>query len=655
MAANISAQRRLYTTSGLLIGAVLLFAVNIFASTFFHSARVDLTEGNLYTLADGTRSVLSKIQEPVTLRFYVSKKQLAGLPGVNSYAVRVEEMLKELERAADGKLRLLILDPEPFSEEEDRAVAYGLQGVPLDDTGATTFYFGLVGSNALDKEEVIPFFNPDRAEYLEYDLAKLIHQLSTNKEPVIGLISTIPLEGPPTERFFQPGMGEPLVIYEQMQQLFDVRNLETTVDRIPEDVNVLMLVHPKELTDKTLYAIDQFVLGGGRALVFVDPYAESAEPSNPMMGGQPPAASDLNKLLQSWGVELVPGVVAGDLAAAKKVQFSSGMRPVVVDYPVWMDVRSEQMATDDVITARLDRVTLATAGVLEKRQDATSTFQPLLRTTSKAAKISTARLGIFADPQDLLRGFRPEGEFVLAARVTGTVKSAFPDGAPKTEEADPADETPPKESETPPASEHLAQSKDSINIIVVADTDMLQDRFWVQVQNFLGQRIAVPSAANGSFVISALDNLLGSNDLISVRNRSGFARPFTVLRELQQEAEQQFLDKEKQLRDQLRDTEQKLSELQQSRGGGEDALILSAEQEAELQRFRDERLRIRKELRDVQHELRKSIESMEDWMQFLNIGLMPILVGVTGLAVGMYRVRRKRAAATAPKIEGASA
>jgi len=654
MATNISAQRRLYTTSGLLIGAVLLFAVNIFASTFFHSARVDLTEGNLYTLAEGTRAVLSKIQEPITLRFYVSKKQLAGLPGINSYAVRVEEMLKELQREANGKLRLLVLDPEPFSEEEDRAVSYGLQGVPLDDTGATTFYFGLVGSNALDKEEVIPFFNPDRSEYLEYDLAKLIHQLSTNKEPVIGLISTIPLEGPATERFFQPGAGEPLVIYEQMQQLFDVRNLEVTVDRIPEDVDVLMLVHPKDLSDKTLYAIDQFVLGGGRALVFVDPYAESAEPTNPMMGGQPPAASDLNKLLQSWGVELASGVVAGDLAAAKKVQFSSGMRPVVVDYPVWIDVRSGQMAADDVITARLDSVTLATAGVLEKRSDATSTFQPLLRTTNKAAKISTARLGMFADPQDLLRGFRPEGEFVLAARITGSVKSAFPDGAPKAEETEQDEEKPIEENDAPPAGEHLVQSKDSINVIVVADTDMLQDRFWVQVQNFLGQRIAVPSAANGSFVISALDNLLGSNDLISVRNRSGFARPFTVLRELQQEAEQQFLDKEKQLRDQLRETEQKLNQLQQSKTG-DDSLILSAEQEAELQRFRDERIRIRKELRDVQHELRKSIENMEDWMKFLNIGLMPILVGITGLVVGMYRMRRKRAAATAPKMEEARA
>lgn len=654
MAANISAQRRLYTTSGLIIGAVLLFAVNIFASTFFHSARIDLTEGKLYTLADGTRSVLGKVQEPITLRFYVSKKQLASLPGINSYAVRVEEMLKELERAADGKLRLMILDPEPFSEEEDRAVAYGLQGVPLDDTGTTTFYFGLVGSNALDKEEVIPFFNPDRSEYLEYDLAKLIHQLSTDKEPVVGLLSTIPLEGPPTERFFQPGAGEPLVIYEQMQQLFDVRTLEPTVDRIPQDVDVLMLVHPKDFSDKTLYAIDQFVLRGGRALVFVDPYAESAQPSNPMMGGQPPAASELSKLLQSWGVELVPEVVAADLATAKKVQFSSGTRPVVVDYPVWMDVGSEQMAADDVVTARLDRLTFATAGVLQKRADAGSNFQPLLRTSNKAAKIASARLGMFADPQDLLRGFRPEGELVLAARITGTVKSAFPDGPPKADEAENPDEPKPEDGATPPAGEHLAQSTDSVNIIVVADSDMLQDRFWVQVQNFLGQRIAVPSAANGSFVISALDNLLGSNDLISVRNRSGFARPFTVLRELQQEAEQKFLDKEKQLQDQLRETEQKLSELQQSKTG-DDALILSTEQEAELQRFRDERVRIRKELRDVQHELRKSIENMEDWMKFLNIGLMPILVGVTGLVVGMYRVRRKRAAVTAPKLEGAKA
>jgi ABC-type uncharacterized transport system involved in gliding motility auxiliary subunit len=648
MTANIALQRRLLTGSSLIIAAVLFFGLNILSNALFQNARLDLTDSKLYTLADGTRAILDKLQEPVTLRYYVSKDQLARLPGVNSYATRVEEMLKELERAAGGNLRLQVLDPEPFSEEEDRAVAYGLQGVPLDDTGSSTFYFGLVGSNTLDKEEVIPFFNPDRAEYLEYDLAKLIYQLSTAKRPVVGVLSTIPLEGAPQNRFFQPGAASPLVILDQMRQLFEVNTLDTSVERIPDDVKVLMLVHPREFSDKTLYAIDQFVLKGGHVLAFVDPYAESAQSDNPMMGAQGPNASDLGKLLQSWGVDMPVDVVAGDLSTAKKVQFSSGTRPKVVDYPVWMDISNEHMAANDVITSNLERITVATAGVLEARKDATTTLQPLLQTSDKAAKIASARLGMFADPQDLLRGYRPEGQFTLAARITGPVKTAFPDGPPKGDDKKTAtDSDAEKAKKEAPATEQLKESTEPVNIIIVADTDMLQDRFWVQVQNFLGQRIAIPSGGNGSFVISALDNLLGSNDLISLRNRSGFARPFTALRELQQQAEQQFLDKEKQLQDQLRETERNLAELQRSKSG-DNSMILSSEQQAELQRFRAEKIRIRKELRDVQHELRKSIDSLESGVKFLNIGLMPLLVGITGIVVGIYRIRRKRSAVAAP-------
>ena len=655
--------RRMLTTASLAIAAVLFFAVNVLVNSGMQHTRLDLTSGKLYTLADGTRSILEKLEEPVTLKLYVSKKLATNLPGISSYTLRVEELLREFARDARGKIKLSVIDPEPFSEEEDRAVSYGLQGAPIDDSGSNTFYFGLVGTNSTDKEESIPFFEPSRSDYLEYDLAKLVYQLSSTKQSTVGVLSSIPLEGNAGARLMQPGTEQELVVMEQMKQLFQVRNLETTIDRIPDDINVLMLVHPKDLSEQTLYAIDQFVLRGGRTIVFVDPMAESAEAGgNPMMGAQGPSSSNLTKLFDAWGLRMLPNIAVGDLDAAKKVQFNAGARPVIIDYPVWMDLTEANIAHNDAVTGQLTHVTLATAGILEKLPNATTEFSPLLHTGARSAKIETTRLGAFADPQELMRGFHPEGQFTVAARITGPVKTAFPNGAPAKEAATDKKEGDSTETKSADAAKHdatpaphLAETKEPVNIIVIADTDMLQDRFWVDTRAFFGQRMSVPNSGNGSLVVSALDNLLGSNDLISVRNRGSSQRPFTRLKALQQDAEQQFLEKQQQLREQLRETERKLGELQRNKSG-ESSLILSPEQEKELARFREEKVKIRKDLRGVQHELRKDIERIEDSMKFLNIGLMPLVVGITGILVGMYRVRRKRnnQLATRPTQEAAA-
>lgn len=642
MTAKLGTQRTLLSSVGLLLGAALFFAVNILTNTLFSSSRVDLTDNKLYTLSQGTRNILGQLNEPVTLRFYLSKKLATGLPGISSYATRVEELLEEYARVADGNIVLHILDPEPFSDEEDRAVGFGLQGVPLSEGGSTTFYFGLVGTNAVDDEQVIPFFQPERSNQLEYDLTKLVFQLAHPKKPVVGVLSTLPLESPGGG--FMPGQGggEPLVIVEQMRQLFDVRELDASASAIAEDVDVLMLIHPKELSPATVYAVDQFVLRGGRALVFVDPHAESdAAASNPMMGGGAAPgsqASDLEPLFAKWGVKLAPNFVVGDLETSKKVQFARGPRPTVVDYPVWMDILPENMASDDIVTGNIGNITVATAGALERTEDAKTEFSPLLSSGKNAMKISTAKLGAFSQPQDLLRDFKPEGQFVVAARITGSVETAFPDGAPKAEQSD-NDEQKDVPATSPKA--HLKTSKEAINVIIVADTDLLQDRFWVQVQSFLGQRIAIPTANNGSLIVSAIDNLTGSNDLISVRNRGTYDRPFTRVKSLQQEAEKQFLAKEQELQNQLNETERKINELQRNKDNS-NTLILSAEQQQEIEAFRQEKVRIRKELRNVQHELNKNIESLEDTMKFLNIGLMPLLIGAGGIALAMYRRKRRR-------------
>ena len=629
--------KTLLTSTGIALAAVLLLATNIISNNLFKSARIDLTDNNLYTLSEGSKNILSVLEEPVTLKFYLSQKLATELSGINSYTIRVKELLEAYAREANGNILLQIIDPEPFSEAEDQAVGYGLKGIPVDNQN-TTFYFGLVGSNSLDGEESIGFFNPSREEFLEYDITQMVYKLSNPEQQTIGLMTTLEINGSASANsFFGGGGDEAWMIMDQVKQLFEVKTLDTTMTVIPADIDVLMLVHPKGFSDATLYAVDQFVLNGGRLLAFVDPYAETDEPvqdpKNPLAGLNAPRFSELDGLLASWGVELEKGKVVGDLLVSKKVQVRQGSRGVVIDYPIWMDLGTANFSADDIITAKLDDISVGSIGSLKAIDGATTKLIPLLQSSDKAMLIDTGKLGIFSQPDELARDFKPAGEqFIMAARVSGAVKTAFPDGAPKSD-SDVAGDSP---------AVHLIESKEDINIILIADTDLLEDKFWVRVQNMLGQRIAIPSAANDQFVTNALDNLSGSNDLISVRNRGTFSRPFTRVEAIRQDAEQQFREKEKQLLAKLESTEKKLRDLQNEKRGGS-ALLLSAKQQAEIAGFRDEKITIRKELRGVQHAMQKNIESLETTIKMINIALIPFFVGIGGIFLGIMRSRRRRA------------
>ncbi len=631
--------KKFLTTSGLMIGLALFVAINILSNTTLKSFRLDLTENSLYTLSEGTKNILANLDEPITLRFYLSEKLATRLPGINTYANRVKELLEEYQRYAGNKLRLEIIDPEPFSEQEDRAVGYGLQGVPLD-TSNTSFYFGLVGSNAVDTEETITFFQPDREAFLEYDVSKLVYNLANPKQPVMGIMSSLPIQG--SSNPFMQNTKQPIMIVEQLRQLFEVRTLETTVSRIDADIDVLMVVHPKDLSDNTLYAIDQFVLAGGRAMIFVDPYAETdtppQDPQNPFANVNAPRHSNLAKLFDQWGIELLQDKVIGDMNLAQRVQIRKDSRAIVIDYPVYMDLNAAELfSSNDMVTGDLGNVNVATAGSLTHKEGASSEMIALMMTSSQAMAIDSSKLGMFADPEAIVQDFKPEQQYTLAARITGKVKTAFPDGKPvKSTESNKEEASSPEESTLP----HLAESKGSINVIVVADTDLLQDQFWVQVQNFLGQRIAIPLASNGDFVTNSIESLMGNNDLISVRSRGSFTRPFTKVEEIQKMAEQRFREKEKELQARLEQTEQKLIALQNQKQGNS-ALLLSAEQREEIERFRQQKVQIRKELRDVQHQLRKHIEILESQMKFVNIGLVPLFIAIGGIGLAFYRRERK--------------
>ena len=645
---------RLMTTTGVVLALVLLFAVNILASRILGPARIDMTENRLFTLSEGTRAILANLDEPVTLRFYLSQRELERVPGIGGYADRVRALLNEYKRLSGGKLALHVIDPEPFSEEEDRAVGYGLRGVPLGlDEG--NFYFGLAATNSVDDEEVIPFFASEREQFLEYDVTKLVHNLTKPKQKIVGLLSSLPIEGqgPPMQAAMGGMDAQPWMVVEQIRQLFELRSLHPKLEEIPEDVDVLMLVHPQTLPREALYAIDQYVLRGGRVVAFVDPYSETQQPGMAAGFMQPVGSrrSEIDELLSAWGVTLGDDVVA-DLDLALKVRMEQGGRVLTFDYPVWMNVTPHTFDQDDIVTGNLGNLGFGTPGYLEPAEGATNTFTPLVTTTPRAAQFTTSQVAaVTTDPRDLLDAYTSQDRaYTVVARVSGKVRTAFPDGRPLPVSTDEEGNEPAGEdeagSEAEPKAEHVSESTEDAQIILVADADMLADRFWVVVEEFLGSRIALPSAANSTLVVNALDNLTGSGDLISVRNRGTFTRPFVRVVALKQQAERAYRAKEQELIAQLEETERRLVELEESNQGNESLIITDAQRD-ELVQFRQERVRIRKELREVRRQLRADIEALESWLKFANIGLVPILIGLTGLAAGLLQLRRRRTAATA--------
>ncbi len=643
-------QRRL-SMAGLVVAAILLVAVNAFSNGAFRGFRLDFTEGLVFTLSDGTRKVLGEIDEPITLRFFYSDQLGEVLPAYASHAARVRELIEQYVGLAGGRIHLEIHRPEPFSEEEDLAVSLGLQGLPVNQAGDLG-YFGLVGTNSTDDEELIPFFQAERGRFLEYDLTKLVSALAKPEKKVVGLMTTLPMGGGAANPMLGPRAAAPSwMIVEQLRQRFELRQLSPQAKEIDDDIGVLMLVHPKSLDDQTLYAIDQFVLGGGRLLAFVDPHSE-ADRGGPisMMGG---TSSDLSKLLDAWGVEVLADKIVGDRTAAIRVSTGTAGRRRVIEHLAWLSLGETHINRDDVVTAELERIILAAAGVIRKRADASTKVTPLLTSSREAMQIEANKLRIFPNFTSLIADYRPENEIlVLAARVAGQVESAFPEGPPvkpkdptaKKDEQKSAATGEAEKQETgaaDAAAKHLGKSKEPIEVILVADTDMLQDQFWVQIQDFFGQRIAVPTSNNGDFVLNAIDNLSGSGALIGLRGRGQTARPFDLVRRIQLDAELRYRAKERELRNKLADTEKQLKDLQVA-DEAQGTVILSGDQVKAIKTFRAEMLVIRKEVREVQHALRRDIDRLDMWLKFVNIALIPVLVGLAAIVPGVVRRRRRQ-------------
>ena len=650
LAAETRAARRRLVFSGLGIVAALVLAigVNLVAERLLPRARVDLTQTRLYTLSEGTKSVLSGLRDPVTLRLFYSRRLGAEIPTYGAYADRVREILGEYVSRSGGKLKLEIFDPEPFSETEDRAMGYGLQGVPLDQ-GGEQVWFGLVAANLVDEERSIPFFQPERERFLEYDLTRLVWELSSPRRPVVGVMSSLPLNGDPRMAMMRQGGGQPAVVMQQLRQFFTVRDVALDTQMIDADVQVLLVAHAQRLTDAAQYAIDQFVMRGGKLIAMVDPHSES-QASRPGPNGQPPTetSSALDRLLHAYGLETPSDKVVLDLRGAWRVRANPTDRVQAVDYVAWYNLTADSLNRTEVTTAQLDQVTLASAGEVRRREGSTLEFTPLLTTSAQSMLADVALVKTNPNPVRLLADFRPDGQRrVLMARLRGELRSAFPEGPPALAEGQTRPEGFPA---------HLAASQGPANFVVANDSDILEDRYWVRVQEFFGQQVAQPISNNGVLISNLLDTLSGSDALISLRSRGESQRPFELVENIRRNADAQYRQTERGLQQRLEDTEKRLRELRQGStapgatppAAGErnqaQQAVITPEQRAEIDSARAEILRTRRQLRAVQLELRRDIEGLETMLRVVNIALVPALLTIFAIGLAVVRQRRRAAA-----------
>lgn len=660
---NVLLNRKGGWIAGIAIAVAIFIALNAGLSTVT-GIRLDLTQDRLFTLSDGTERILKRIDEPVELELYVSQRLVEEVALYGIYATRVRDIVNEFAAVSNGKVTVVERDPIPFSETEDTAVSAGVQGVPID-AGGERVYFGLV-ARAGEKAESIPFFQPAREAFLEYDLARIVEGLTLQRKPVIGIVTDLPMFGG-----FDPRSQEKRwMLIDGIEESFEVRNIFDIEADLNEEIDVLFMAHSTRLKDKQLYVIDQFLMRGGRALLMVDPYSEIAA-LNTLSGRPISRHSTLNRLMEKWGVSVVEKMVASDITLARMVNAGTADNIRPAPYLLWPSFKGVNINTTDAVTRDITSVNMGSPGSIIVADDAAVQVETLIETTEKSHLFDSEIINP-REPNilEFVEKFQADGKkLITAVRISGEIDSAYPDGAPKPEpkpeeaakpgEEAPADAavpaTPPATAETAeeePKQPHIARSARPLNVVLIADTDMLETRFWATEQEFFGQRVLKPFANNGDLVINALENLAGSGDLITLRSRGTAQRPFTRVEALRVAADEQYRAREQALATRLQETQTKFDEAQQKASAettpGGAAPVLSAEQKAaletELETLRGDLLGTRKELRDVQLKLREDIESLDSKLRFINITLVPVLVAIFAILLGIFRMRRRRAA-----------
>lgn len=617
----------LYSAAGIVAMALILIAVNILIGAA--RQRVDLTKEKAYTLSAGTRSILRKLDTPVTIRFYCTQSENATPETVylRDYARRVEDLLGEYKQAAGGKLVIQKFNPQPDSDAEDSARLDGVEGQELSN--GEKFYLGLAVS-LLDEKQAIPFLAPDRERLLEYDLSRAISRIETPEKPVIGVMSPLPVFGSPANPMMmqmgQPGQGqEPWALIGELKNDFDVKRVEMNADKIDDDLKVLLVIHPRDISDKAQFAIDQFIMRGGKLIAFLDPQSLVDRPpqQNPMMGEMPGKGSSLDALLKAWGIQFDTSKVVADMNF--KMQLRNGG-----DAPAFLSVTPEGIDPNDIVTSELDNLWLPFAGAFIGTPVAGLKETVLVKSTPDSQLVEGIMAQMSGD--SIVKSFKPSGtSYALAIKLWGKFKTAFPEGEPGDEKGT-----------NKVATATLKETKSDNTVILVGDADMIHDQFALRQQQTPFGNFATAMNGNLNFAQNAVAQMAGDSDLISVRSRATQNRPFTRIKKMQAEAQEAYQSKIKELEDSLADTRQRLSELQQAKQGNQ-RFILSPEQQAEIEKFRKKETEANMQLKEERKKLRRDIDSLETRLKWENILAMPAVVALSGISLALYKRKRTSA------------
>ena len=599
---------------------ILFVSVNIWGSRLFNSAKLDLTEEKIFSISEATIEVLKSIKEPIRLSFYTSENLSVLGPDYISLMLRIEGLLETYKLASGSNLIIERIVPKPFSPEEDQAVSNGIHAIP-DVLGNSQVFFGLTGHNSTNGFFTIPHFAPEKNNLIEYELTRLIFDLVNTKKRIVAIYGDLPISGDKTQQV------PPWTIMETIKRFFSVQILFGEVQRFSNDIDVLVLTEPGELSKTTLYAIDQFILRGGRVLAFLDPFNETLDISQ---NGQPSAPrsrglDNFTKLLGAWGIEIPTRTVIGDMSGAINVQMTRNGRILATKYPVWFDVKEDGLVSDEVVTSGLSRVSLRSAGYIKHSPQQALKFQPILLASKASGLIDVSKIEYAPNPVEILANLqKTPGQKVLMARLSGTFKTAFPDGMPG----------PNVNGENNLL--HLNNSAEPTAVVIVADADLLADEAWLENKNLGGQILKVPFANNGNLVVNALEQLVGTSSMIGLRGKGTLKRRFTLLEKLEQEAEIKYRKKENKLLTKIEDGKKFIDQIQRTEI--KQGVVYSQEQQMELERRRNDMVEARKELRDIQFSAKENITELKNRIIFYNIWSVPILLLLLIFVLNLVRV-----------------
>ncbi len=588
----------------------VFFSLNIVANIILSKYKFDFTNDKRFTLSDASLNLVSKINEPITFKFFFSSNTASGLPFLKNYAARIKNLLVEYANNSKGKIKLQIIDPLPFSDMEEKAVSYGIKAVPIDQNG-NKVYLGLAASDTIDNIRTIPVFTPEREKFTEYEVSRIIYDLNNRKKHTIGVLSSLPIGE--QSLFGLPGLkaSRAWIVMQQVAQIFNVKIINSEEARIPADIDVLMVVQPNEKFKNEIFeSIDKFVLSGKPALFFLDNYPE-------FLGNNKNKDTSydvrIDPLLHNWGINITRQKIVADRFAARKIEDKEIKSQV--DYIAWLNLKNANLNSDDITTSSLKEININTAGSIENLPNNHLEFVPLIKTSNNSGLMELITIRGERDPNEALNLFHSDNKsYILAARSTGMAKSSF-----------------------------MPNQTGNINIVVVADSDLLRDEVWSTNQIFDNYQLVKPIADNSAFVVNMLENLSGGSDLIALRGRGAQSKNFSLVDKIKKQAEEKFIKRQTELQDKLRLTEHKLKALQEAAKTQDgNAILYKEEQRQEIQNFSSQMTLLKKDLWQVQKELYYDIELLGKKIKLINIIFCPLLVGLVGLLWFIYRMKKSK-------------